>query len=263
MPPRRGSRFPRPLAPTGGLNPFSIHTQSVKKTGPNLPYRLVAGVTPFAGRWVVVTGRAGGSNFAVQHPLIFDTFADVLAERPPYEKAVVNAPVGYQARIGDPPRTCDVMARNALGHRALTFAPAPPLSVLEWSEDYRNARLGAAAASRLLAMREVMLNVPNYRQRTVFSGHPELSFMGLNQEQPMTFSKYSDEGIAERRALLEKRIPYLAPAIDEADPSIPTPVVLDAIALLWTARRVLAKAARRLPAELEWDADGRRMEWVF
>lgn len=235
----------------------------MKKSGPNLPYRVIAGVTPHAGRWVVVTGRVGGSNFSVQPPVALDTFADVLAERPAYEKAVVDAPVGYRSRTSDPERTCDVLAKRALGQRGMVFVPAPPLSVLEWTEDYREARLGAVGAQRLLAYRDVMLNVPNYRQRTVFSGHPELSFLGLNQDQPMTFSKYSDDGVEERRALLERRIPYLAPAIDEADPAIPTPVVLDAIALLWTARRVLAKSARRFPNELEGDDEGRRMEWVY
>jgi predicted RNase H-like nuclease len=205
----------------------------------------------------------GGSNFSVQQPIVLPTFADVLLERPAYERLVVNAPIGYRARVGDPPRTCDVRARQVLGERAFTFSPSPPLSVLEWTEDYRPARLGAVGASRLLANRDVMLNVPNYRQRVVFAGHPELSFYGLNQDHPTVFSKHSDDGVAERRGLLERRIPYLAPVIDEADPAIPTPVVLDAIALLWTARRVLAKAARRIPDEMEWDDEGRRMEWVF
>jgi hypothetical protein len=33
--------------------------------------------------------------------------------------------------------------------------------------------------------------------------------------------------------------------------------------LLWTARRVFARAAKRLPAEAEWDSEGMRMEFVY
>ena len=38
---------------------------------------------------------------------------------------------------------------------------------------------------------------------------------------------------------------------------------LDAMALLWTARRVFGHGARRIPREPEWDSTGLRMEFVF
>jgi predicted RNase H-like nuclease len=37
----------------------------------------------------------------------------------------------------------------------------------------------------------------------------------------------------------------------------------DAAALMWTARRVFGRAARRLPKEAEWDSEGLRMEIVI
>jgi predicted RNase H-like nuclease len=38
--------------------------------------------------------------------------------------------------------------------------------------------------------------------------------------------------------------------------------LLDAAALLWTARRISARAGTRLPADPEWDVEGLRMEFV-
>jgi predicted RNase H-like nuclease len=38
--------------------------------------------------------------------------------------------------------------------------------------------------------------------------------------------------------------------------------LLDAAACLWTARRVAARAATRIPMDPEWDSQGLRMEIV-
>jgi predicted RNase H-like nuclease len=39
--------------------------------------------------------------------------------------------------------------------------------------------------------------------------------------------------------------------------------LLDAFALLWTARRVYGHAAKRLAVEPVWDSEGLRMEFVY
>jgi predicted RNase H-like nuclease len=38
--------------------------------------------------------------------------------------------------------------------------------------------------------------------------------------------------------------------------------MLDAAAILWTARRIFARAGTRIPIDPEWDEQGLRMEFV-
>lgn len=49
----------------------------------------------------------------------------------------------------------------------------------------------------------------------------------------------------------------------DAAVDVPRKHLYDVAALLWTARRVHGKAARRIPKEPEWDSEGLRMEIVF
>ena len=232
--------------------------------GPELPYNLVAGATPYRDHWVIATAKIGGSNFTIEPARIVDSFDDISHQRPAYERLVVNAPIGLRDEVGDPPRTCDVAARELVGRRrALAIATPPPRSVLTNRVDYRDAHLSAVAQTMLPRIREVEGLVPSYRQRSVFAGHPELSFYVLNNDQPLRYSKHRDEGLDERRSLIVNKIPYAQTALDESDPEIPLAHLYDAMALLWTARRVFGRAAKRLPAEGEWDSEGLRAEWVF
>jgi len=234
------------------------------KKGPNLPYDLVAGATPFGDRWIIASAKLAGSNFVADPASIFESFDDVSHQRPAFERLVINAPLGLRDNVEDAPRTCDVMARQIIGPtRALAIADPPPRSVLANKVDYRDAHLSAVTATLLPRIREVESLVPSYRQRAVFSGNPELSFYILNNDQPLKWSKHSDEGLEERRALLVEKIPYISNALEAADAGIPLAHLYDTTALLWTARRVFGRAARRIPAEGEWDSEGMRMEWVF
>jgi predicted RNase H-like nuclease len=51
--------------------------------------------------------------------------------------------------------------------------------------------------------------------------------------------------------------------IDADIKAVPKKHLVDAAALLWTARRVFGHAAIRLPREAEWDSEGIRMELVY
>ena len=63
--------------------------------------------------------------------------------------------------------------------------------------------------------------------------------------------------------LLEQKIPEVTKKVEEASETIPQKYVLDAIALLWTARRVFGHAAQRVPPDAEWDSEGLRVERVL
>ena len=110
---------------------------------------------------------------------------------------------------------------------------------------------------------EVAADMSPFRQRTVYEGHPELSFYQLNRDSPLIRSKNIELGRDERTALLKSRLPGADLLLNHEDLDIPLKHLFDASALLWTARRVFARAAKRLPAEPEWDSEGLRMEYLL
>ena len=49
-----------------------------------------------------------------------------------------------------------------------------------------------------------------FRQRTIYEVNADLSFYQLNDDVPMRWSKHSEKGMEERRALLEAKLPGVA-----------------------------------------------------
>jgi predicted RNase H-like nuclease len=231
------------------------------RRGPDLPYLLVAGVTPWGRRWVAASAKIAGTAFSPESPKVYERFADVLDERPAFAAVVVNGPIGYLAGPGV--RSCDHEARQLLQWRSITVRNAPTRSVLLGETPWTESNLDAASAMLLPAYRELMDEMSPYRQRTIYEGHPELSFMQLNKDVPLRRSKRLEAGRDERREVLQAKIPGINKVIDADLPGVPRKHLLDAAALLWTARRVHAHAAKRLPSEAQWDGEGLRMEIVY
>ncbi len=102
-----------------------------------------------------------------------------------------------------------------------------------------------------------------YRQRTVYEVNPDLSFYEMNEDVPMRWSKYSEKGVQERRSLVETKLPGALRIIDAEVPGSNQSHLLDAAAILWTARRILPKAAIRIPGDPEWDEQGLRIGVSF
>jgi predicted RNase H-like nuclease len=232
------------------------------RRGPELPYKLVAGVVPWGRRWVAAGAKMAGTTFAPEEPKLYSSFIEILDERPSYSILVVAAPIGYREEPDSPARTCEQLARKLLGRRYVAIRNAPSRRLLAGEVSWRDDHVDGATGVLLPAIREFAAEMSPYRQRTVYEGNPELSFYQLNGDQPLTTGKLSDIGHEERRRVLEAKIPGVAKALD-ADVGVPLKHLLDAGALLWTARRVLGHAARRLPTEGEWDSEGLRMEIVY
>ncbi len=228
--------------------------------GPELPYTVVAGVTPWARRWLVATAKVHTATFVPESPQVFDSFVDVLGQYPAYTVVIVNAPIGS---VDEGTRTCDVEARRLLGGRRAALQYAPLRSTLAESNPGPYRGLNVMATALLARYREVAAEMSPYRQRVVYEGHPELSFYQLNNEAPLRWSKLREEGREERRALLERRIQGVGKIIDADMPGVPVKHLLDAAALVWTARRVMGRAAKRIPSDAQWDVDGLRMEYVY
>lgn len=231
------------------------------RRGPDLPYSVVAGVTPWGRRWVVASAKLTGSVFAPEPPKVYDTFLEVLSEHPAFAAIVVNSPVGYLDSSEKSLRHCDLAAKRLLGRRGSTVRRAPSRATLVDHQDAQADHLDAVTSMKIPVMMEVASEMSPYRQRQVFEGHPELSFYLLNQEVPLRFSKLKEVGRDERRDILAEKIRGIEKVTDAQ--IAPRHHLLDAAALLFSARRVFLHAAKRLPEDAQWDSEGLRMEIVY
>ena len=204
-----------------------------------------------------------GVTFSPEAPRFYDTFSEVFDERPAFSTIVVNAPIGYLDEPSPGGRTCDREARALLGPRASSIRSAPSRKTLAPDGDWREGHLDAISAMLLPRYREVAAEMSPFRQRVVYEGQPELSFYQLNGQVPLQRSKRTQAGRDERRALLVAKLPGIDKILDAEIDHVPPKHLLDAGAMLWTARRVFARAAKRLPADAEWDTEGLRTELVI
>ena len=231
------------------------------RRGPVLPYSVVAGATPWARRWVVASAKLTGSVFAPEPPKVYETFREILDEHPSFATIVAYTPIGYSRNAETGLRQCDVDAKDLLGRRAITVHRVPTRATLIEGLDAKQDHLDAVTISKLPAMRDAALEMSPYRQRVVYEGHPELSFYGLNGDVPLRHSKVKADGRDERREVLLAKVRGIEKVTDSG--AAPTKHLLDAAALLFSARRVFLHAAKRVPAEAQWDEEGLRMEIVF
>jgi predicted RNase H-like nuclease len=218
-------------------------------------------VTPCPGGWLVASAKLHAATFSPEEPRVLSKFSEVFEERPLFEVIALNAPVGYPD-TPEEERDCDVIARRLLGRRSMTVKRTPTRGTVETGLVRLDEHLDAITLVLLGRYCEVNVEMLPYRQRTVYEAHPELSFYVINGDKPLVRSKKTDEGIAERRVLLEKRIPGVRRVLDAQLRGVPTSHLYDIAALLWTARRIAAKAANRIPEDPEWDSEGLRKEIV-
>jgi predicted RNase H-like nuclease len=230
--------------------------------GPDLPYQVVAGVTPCGPSWLVAPAKLQGTIFAPEAPHLISPFGEVLDQRPTFAVIALNAPVGYLEEAAHGGRTCDREARALLGpRRGSSIQSAPvrsPTNELEFLPDH----LDAISMTLLPRYREVAEEMAPFRQRTVYEVASDMSFYALNEDQPLQYPKNTEKGQAERRALLEVKFPAVDRILSTDLPGVSMAHLLDVAVFVWTARRIFARAAIRIPQDPEWDDQGLRMEIV-
>jgi predicted RNase H-like nuclease len=225
------------------------------------PLTRIAGVDGTRRGWVALI-RDGDSIEA--RLLVSDE--ELLALFNSCAVVAVDTPIGL-AESG--PRSCDHHARRFLGKRASTVFPAPlrPLLALR---DYAEANRVACDLQKRGISKQAWAIVPKVAQidrllqrhrhlrGRVYEVHPEVSFAAWNEHEPLAASKHSKEGLAARRALAEAHfgtLPPLPKYVTEND-------LLDALAALWTAERILAGRAREL-GDARADLTGLPMRIVY
>ncbi len=232
------------------------------KRGPELPYKLVAGVTPSAGQWLVASAKVSGATFAPEEPRLIRTFSLVLDERPSFDAIVINAPVGYPSGVDLGFRICDREAKELLGPRGNVITAVPGRRVFNRA-DMSVEGLDAITQVLMPRYRDVANEMSPFRQRQVYEGHPELSFFQLNGGVPMKLQRFRQAGQEERRKLLVAKLNGIERVLNYEIDRVRPHQLIDAAVLVWSARRAYTHTARRLPFEPEWDSEGLRMEYVM
>ena len=243
---------------------------SMPRSGPGggrsgLPYQILAGVEPVPGGWLVAPGNLQGINLAPQPASVMPTLADVLDYRPSFTVVALHAPVGIMENAGEM-RACDVEARQRLGRRAGSVVPAPSRALLD-AKTYEEARaldpsLDIVRWRSMAKAIEAIREVQSWRQRTVYEVNPELALTTMNEGEPIPYSRRSQLGREARRALVEQKLPGAAGVLAQRPRKVREEKLIDALADLWTARRIMARAITRATEEPTWDEEGVRMDIV-
>lgn len=225
----------------------------------------VVGIDGCKGGWIAVGQRVQGGEVCFR---VLSHLNELEAAFAGCQLAAIDMPIGLTE--GDR-RRADVEARKFISPRGSSVFNSPPRPLLG-EQDYDSAKALCHELAEwkptlqswglVPKMREVDAFVePGEVRERVWEIHPEVSFRVLLGEG-LTHSKHVPEGLQIRKALLED--PF-AGAWEMGREIIPKRYaddhdLLDALAALWSAWRILRGEARFFPKPpFEFDACGRRM----
>ena len=217
----------------------------------NRPH-LLAGIDGCRDGWIIVTPDG---------PAVVRSMTDALDVLPPDCVIALDMPIGLLETHVTGGRACDRAARARLGRaRASSVFSPPPRPALGArtlpDAQALGARITIQALNILPKIAEVDAAMTPALSERVFEVHPELAFMALHDGAPIAEPKRSPEGRALRIALLEAHGIAVPPkprgaAMDD---------LLDACALLWSARRIATGQHATVLPEPERDARGLPMQ---
>ncbi|MGH7524656.1 MAG: DUF429 domain-containing protein [Gemmatimonadales bacterium] len=202
--------------------------------------------------------------------MVFPSIADALDRFKP-TLLMVDIPIGL---TDAGPRDCDVAARGLLRPKRSSSVFRAPIRAVLGGETYAEANSTHRATDGCGLSAQAFAIVPKIRevddliagspglQAVVREVHPEVCFAHWNNGVPMAHAKRRPEGRSEREALIDAYWPGIRDRLAGqiggtawADDDLN-----DALAALWTARRVHIGSAARLPETPPADRLGLRME---
>lgn len=233
-----------------------------------LPYKMLGGVVPCPGGWLILPARLAGVTVIAEEAMVVKTLVEVLEYKPKFEAAAIYAPVGFDDEPVGPHRPCDIEAREMIGWpRLVAVRPVPSRAALHARTRDEALELEPWLTKddlrRFRWSREAEQEFQPFHQRNWFAAHPDLSYYVLNGDRPVTSSPYQADGVYERMNLIKAKLPGVEEAIVMTPPAGAGQIhLLQAAGLLWTARRAAGRAVNRLPMDPTWDTSGLRMELV-
>lgn len=230
----------------------------------------VAGLDGCAAGWALALRDARGTVTLEVIARIDDALSR--AEEFGARAVGVDMPLGLLDAAMPGGRACDRAARERLRGRACSVF-SPPVRAALAASDYPSAlavnrasspheigisRQGWGIARRIAEFDAAM--TPG-RQKVVREVHPELAFVAMNGLAPLAARKRAAAGRAERLRLLAQHGIHVAGALERHGAAAGD--LVDACAAMWSAARIAAGTAVRLPDDPPRDARGLFMEIWF
>lgn len=214
---------------------------------------MIAGLDGCEDGWMAACQSAAGD---IQ--LRFVERAEDLLESTGARMLVIDIPIGLLDRS---PRGADVAARRLLKGRSSCVFNAPIRPILS-AESYSEANRiwrevegkgcsaqGFALVPKLMEIDELVRRRSGNGVRFV-EGHPEVSFAMMNGEAAVPVSKHSPVGLKMRCDLLAHAFGCDIGELVARQPRSTRTDAVDALALLWTARRIDSDEASRFPSAI-------------
>jgi predicted RNase H-like nuclease len=210
----------------------------------------VVGIDGYPAGWVAAMWTGGRITWATA------AVAGIDALCPADAVTGIDMPLGLLDRGL---RECDALARHELVGAASRVFTTPPRAVLELGPRAPNdraqrlsreltgqgvSRQALELGPRILALDAVFRAHP---ERRIIEVHPELSFAAMTGS--VLDGKKSARGVGQRLAALASWLPDVAAVVGTAPVGVPIDDALDALAALWSARRLAVGTAYTLPAD--------------
>jgi predicted RNase H-like nuclease len=241
----------------------------------------LAGVDGCPGGWIAVFGRPDGE---VKPPRVVKRFSEIVFadERPAI--IAVDVPIGLPKQSPDKGRLAERAVRPLLGDRKSSVFRIPSRRAVEASvaaepadererffkaceiarqtSDDRKAfaKQGFYILDKVVEVDEFLRGHPAYVAR-VFETHPELAFVRMNGDQPLSEPKKRKGKIYRPGLELRRRLLRRA-GVPDIIAGMPPPKgaahddLIDALACLVTARRIHNRSARSYPDSPPRDEHG-------
>jgi predicted RNase H-like nuclease len=232
----------------------------------------VAGADGCKAGWVVVLRDVETGAIEVR---LASRISEVLRRKPSPAILGVDIPIGLLDRAVPGGRECDKAARALLGPSRGTSVFSPPARRASKARTFdeanrwnRSTGLDAPGMSIqgfgiVPKIREVDELITRSLQKRVIEVHPELCFYQMNRRRPIVAPKKTSVGRRRRIRLLERAWRRkLSDFIESRPRGVGRDDVIDAMAVCWTAERVLKGKAISIPSGPPRDSRGLRMEIV-
>jgi predicted RNase H-like nuclease len=233
----------------------------------------VGGADGCPGGWIVAVDDSSGAvglQLVPEAAALLGLDLDVLT---------IDIPIGLPATYEEGGRRCDREARRLLGRpRGSSVFSAPPRPALALADFYGPERRTFGLTIQAWNIRRKIAEIdavmtPDGQWASdrradppatlLAEVHPELCFWALNAKRAVTASKRRPEGRRQRAALLEG-FGDVNGLVGARPTGVNGDDVLDALAALWTAHRLVAGDAERVPEDATArDERGLRMEIWF
>jgi predicted RNase H-like nuclease len=215
----------------------------------------LVGLDGCKGGWISAWSNGNLAHLDIR---IFETFADLANAAPTGAHVAIDIPMGLPDVTLGGGRACEIASRRRLGPKRSSSVFSTPSRRALFADSYESAcaiiredlprRKGLSKQSWMIApkIRQVDLCVRNGLNFTLREAHPEVTFASLAGGAGLREGKKTTAGKERRIELLHMHGVDVRSALERKPPKCAADDLIDALACLWTARRILSGEAEFL-----------------